>query len=29
MRHWRPGRVLEGSLLGLVLLIAAVLVGGW
>jgi carbon starvation protein len=29
MRHWRPGRVLEGSLLGLVLLILAVLLGGW
>jgi carbon starvation protein len=29
MRHWRPGRVLEGSLLGLALLIIAVLVGGW
>jgi carbon starvation protein len=29
MRNWRPGRVLEGSVLGLVLLIAAVIVGGW
>jgi len=29
MRHWRPGRVLEGSLLGLVLLILAVIGGGW
>ncbi len=29
MRHWRPGRVLEGSLLGLVLLIGAVIAGGW
>src|SRR6478735_9802439 len=29
MRHWRPGRVLEGSLLGLVLLIIAVIAGGW
>jgi carbon starvation protein len=29
MRHWRPGRVLEGSLLGLVLLILAVILGGW
>ena len=29
MRHWRPGRVLEGSLLGLVLLIGAVILGGW
>jgi carbon starvation protein len=29
MRHWRPGRVLEGSLIGLVLLIAAVIAGGW
>jgi carbon starvation protein len=29
MRHWRPGRVLEGSLMGLVLLILAVMAGGW
>jgi carbon starvation protein len=29
MRHWRPGRVLEGSLLGLVLLLLAVVGGGW
>ncbi len=29
MRSWRPGRVLEGSLLGLVLLILAVMGGGW
>jgi carbon starvation protein len=29
MRHWRPGRVLEGSLLGLALLIVAVVMGGW
>jgi carbon starvation protein len=29
MRHWRPGRVLEGSLLGLALLIFAVIAGGW
>ncbi len=29
MRHWRPGKVLEGSLLGLVLLILAVMLGGW
>jgi carbon starvation protein len=29
MRHWRPGRVLEGSLLGLVLLLIAVVAGGW
>ena len=28
MRTWRPGRVLEGSLLGLVLLILAVIAGG-
>ncbi len=28
MRNWRPGRVLEGSLLGLVLLILAVIAGG-
>jgi carbon starvation protein len=29
MRNWRPGKVLEGSLIGLVLLIVAVAVGGW
>jgi carbon starvation protein len=29
MRNWRPGRVLEGSLLGLALLILAVVGGGW
>jgi carbon starvation protein len=29
MRNWRPGRVLEGSLLGLALLIIAVIGGGW
>src|SRR5688572_2786562 len=29
MRNWRPGKVLEGSLIGLVLLILAVLMGGW
>ena len=29
MRHWRPGKVLEGSLLGLALLILAVVMGGW
>ena len=28
MRNWRPGRVLEGSLLGLVLLVLAVIAGG-
>ena len=28
LRHWRPGQVLEGSLIGLVLLIAAVVGGG-
>ncbi len=28
MRNWRPGRVLEGSLLGLVLLLLAVIAGG-
>ncbi|MCX7037080.1 MAG: carbon starvation protein A [Proteobacteria bacterium] len=28
MRNWRPGRVLEGSLLGLALLIVAVIGGG-
>jgi carbon starvation protein len=29
MRHFRPGRVLEGSLLGLALLLLAVVGGGW
>ncbi|MDR2216066.1 MAG: carbon starvation protein A [Nevskiaceae bacterium] len=29
MRHWRPGRVLEGSVLGLVLLLLAVWGGGF
>lgn len=29
MRHLRPGRVLEASLLGLILLLGAVLGGGW
>ena len=29
MRHLRPGRVLEGSLIGLTLLLAAVAGGGW
>jgi carbon starvation protein len=29
MRNWRPGRVIEGSLLGLALLIFAVVAGGW
>ncbi len=29
MRHWRPGKVLEGSLLGLALLLFAVVAGGW
>ncbi|HEY8507206.1 MAG TPA: carbon starvation CstA family protein [Steroidobacteraceae bacterium] len=29
MRSWRPGRVIEGSLLGLALLIFAVVAGGW
>lgn len=29
MRHWRPGRILEGSIIGLVLLLAAVVAGGW
>ena len=29
MRNWRPGKVLEGSLIGLVLLILAVVMGGW
>ncbi len=29
MRHIRPGRVLEGSLIGIALLLAAVVGGGW
>ncbi len=29
MRNWRPGKVLEGSLIGLTLLILAVMMGGW
>ena len=29
MRHLRPGRVLEASLLGVILLLAAVVMGGW
>ena len=29
MRSWRPGKVLEGSLLGLALLLFAVVAGGW
>jgi len=29
MRHWRPGRVLEASLIGLALLLLAVVGGGW
>jgi len=29
MRHLRPGQVIEGSLLGVALLIAAVIGGGW
>lgn len=29
LRLWRPGRVLEGSLLGLALVLLAVLAGGW
>ena len=28
VRHWRPGRILEGSIIGLVLLLAAVVGGG-
>jgi carbon starvation protein len=28
VRHWRPGKILEGSLIGLVLLLAAVVAGG-
>ncbi len=29
LRIWRPGRVLEGSMIGMVLLILAVVGGGW
>ncbi len=29
MRHLRPGRVLEGTAIGVVLLLAAVFGGGW
>jgi len=29
LRLWRPGRVLEGSLIGLVLVLLGVLAGGW
>jgi carbon starvation protein len=29
MRIWRPGKVLEGSIIGLALLIFAVVAGGW
>ncbi len=29
MRIWRPGKVLEGSIIGLALLILAVVAGGW
>ncbi|MBV6415799.1 MAG: Peptide transporter CstA [Steroidobacteraceae bacterium] len=29
LRNWRPGRVLEGSLIGISLLILAVVGGGW
>ncbi|MEJ0100575.1 MAG: carbon starvation CstA family protein [Pseudomonadota bacterium] len=29
MRVWRPGKVLEGSIIGLVLLIFSVVAGGW
>ena len=29
MRHLRPGRVLEASLLGVILLLASVVMGGW
>jgi carbon starvation protein len=29
LRLWRPGRVLEGSVIGVVLVLLAVLVGGW
>src|ERR1700758_3622493 len=29
LRKWRPGRVLEGSVIGVTLVLAAVLAGGW
>src|SRR5438046_6050255 len=29
LRLWRPGRVLEGSLLGVMLMVLALLAGGW
>jgi carbon starvation protein len=29
LRHWRPGRVLEGSLIGISLLLFGVIAGGW
>src|SRR5262249_42597345 len=29
LKLWRPGRVLEGTLIGIVLLLVAVLGGGW
>ncbi len=29
LRHWRPGRVLEASLLGITLLLFGVVAGGW
>src|SRR6516162_993135 len=29
LRLWRPGRVLEGSIIGIVLVLAAVVAGGW
>ena len=28
VRHWRPGKIMEGSLIGLVLMLAAVVAGG-
>jgi carbon starvation protein len=28
VRHWRPGQIMEGSLIGLVLILAAVVAGG-
>ena len=28
VRHWRPGRIMEGSIIGLVLMLAAVVAGG-
>ncbi|MEO8306847.1 MAG: carbon starvation CstA family protein [Pseudomonadota bacterium] len=28
VRHWRPGQILEGSLIGLILMLAAVVAGG-